>query len=205
MVKTPHVQAIVDDLEGRFDGIRVGAWKCRRIAGRLDWSQHAYTEGEYEGNAADIFPWSMGQGDEIAAYIRTLPNVKVVLWRVKNHYDHVHFDTWPTGVGTPPCKGGKLRVEHEDGRIGRTFKEEDLPLNDDDKAWISAEIHGQLVSVLGGDRELMRKIDPAEPDHYGNRGVINSVWRTTLDPPGPAVQEKTLDALRRIRHDTETP
>ena len=69
-MKTPHVQAIVDDVEERFDGIRVGAWNCRRIAGLTTWSQHAYTEGKYEGNAADIFPWSMEQGDQIAAYLR---------------------------------------------------------------------------------------------------------------------------------------
>ena len=48
--------------------------------------------------------------------------MKVVLWKVKNHFDHVHFDTWPTGIGTPPCKGGALRVLHEDGKIGRTVQ-----------------------------------------------------------------------------------
>lgn len=146
-MKTPHVQELVDGLEARFDGFRVGAWNCRRIAGLLKWSQHAYTEGEYEGNAADIFPWSPTQGDEIAAWLKTQPNIKAVLWRTKNHYDHVHFDTWPTGIGLPPCKGGNLRVQHEDGKIGRTFKEEDLPLNDADKAWITDTINEAVAGL----------------------------------------------------------
>lgn len=131
-MKTPHVQTIQDDVLARFPGSRAGQWLCRRIAGLTTWSQHSYTEGEYLGNAADIFPISMAQGDAIAAYIRTLPNVKVVLWRVKNHFTHIHYDTWPTGIGLPPCKGGALRVRHKDGTIGRTFKPTSPPPNIDE-------------------------------------------------------------------------
>lgn len=125
---TPNVQHIVDDIRKEFPTVRVGYWLCRRIEGTLTWSQHAYTQENYldpdfEGNAADIFPFNNATGDRVAAFLRTeYPEVmKVVLWRVKNHFDHVHFDTWPTGINLPPCRGGHLQVRHKDGRIGREF------------------------------------------------------------------------------------
>jgi hypothetical protein len=94
----------------------------------LTWSQHAYTQDNhldpnFEGNAADLFPPTMAYGDQVAAWLRSeFPEVmKVVLWRVKNHFDHVHFDTWPTGINLPPCRGGHLQVRHKDGKVGREF------------------------------------------------------------------------------------
>lgn len=122
-MKTPRVQGLVDDVIDRYKVVTVGAWSCRYILGTFTWSQHSYTEGEYEGNAADFFG-PIPILDSVAWYLRQQPNVKAVLWRVKNHFDHVHLDTWPTGIGTPPCKGGPLRVKHKDGTIGRTFNVE---------------------------------------------------------------------------------
>lgn len=136
-MKTPNTQRIVDAVQEEFGSrVRVGAWLCRRIAGTFTWSQHAYTEEEYGylGNAADVFPDTQATGDRVAAFIRSeyAEIVKVVLWRVRDHFDHVHYDTWPTGIGTPPCKGGALRVRHKDGTIGRTFKPASPPPNIDE-------------------------------------------------------------------------
>jgi hypothetical protein len=134
-VKTPATQRIVDAVEAEFGSkVSVGAWACRKIAGSRTWSQHSWTEGEYEGNAADIFG-STATLDAVFTFIvhRFPEEVKTILWRVKNHWDHVHVDTWPTGYGTPPCGGGSLRVKHRDGKIGRTFDTgADMPLSQDD-------------------------------------------------------------------------
>jgi hypothetical protein len=111
----------------------------------------------------------MGQGDQIAAYIRTLANVKAVLWRVKNHFDHVHFDTWPTGIGKPPCKGGALRVQYEDGTIGRTFKPVTPPspppiIDEDMYAAVQQGDKGQAVEAW---QRVMQQIDGFKPPAWG--------------------------------------
>lgn len=125
-MKTPATQLIVDAVEAEFGSkVRTGAWLCRRIAGTLTWSQHSWTEADkgYAGNAADIFPDTMAIGDAVFTFIvSNFPaEVKTILWRVKNHFDHVHVDTWPTGIATPPCVGGGLLVKHRDGRVAGTF------------------------------------------------------------------------------------
>lgn len=152
-MKTPNVQHIVDDVVDEFPTVRVGAWNCRKIAGKSTWSQHSYVQRNplYQGNAADIFPTSPAQGDQIAAFIHRSEYssvVKTVLWRVPDHHDHIHFDTWPEGVGTPPCAGGSLKVRHKDGRLGFTFTddlEDDLPLSDADIQKLKNELIPEIV------------------------------------------------------------
>lgn len=60
--------------------------------------------------------------DVVAAYLRINQRrmgIKTVLWRTKDHYNHVHVDMWPTGYGVPPCAGGRERYKYSDGRIVR--------------------------------------------------------------------------------------
>jgi hypothetical protein len=118
---TPNVQTILDGVVAEFPQVRHGAWACRRIAGTITWSQHSWE------NAVDIFV-SPILGDQVYSFIREeyAEHVKVILWRVKNHFDHVHVDPWPTGIATPPCKGGGLLVKHKDGKVGRIFTD-DIP------------------------------------------------------------------------------
>jgi hypothetical protein len=43
-------------------------------------------------------------GDPIFAFLnanRAALGIKVLLWQVKDHYNHIHADFWSTGVGTP--------------------------------------------------------------------------------------------------------
>lgn len=201
-MKTPNVEAIVEAVQDEFGPrVSVGAWACRRIAGTLTWSQHSWTENPktgviYAGNAADIFPDNMAVGDQVEAFIRENfhRTVAHLLWRVKDHFDHVHVDTWPQGYGTPPCKGGSLRVKYEDGSIGRTFyREEDLPLNADDLK----KIRALIVDVLGGDR--IEWTPPGEAARTGNRGVVNSVWHPV------AHGRKMMDTLEGIYDWSSTP
>lgn len=156
-MKTPNVQRVVDAVVQEFPTVRVGAWNCRKIAGKPLWSQHSYVQRTplYQGNAADVFPTNPAQGDQIAAFIRRpeyAAVVKTVLWRVKDHFDHIHFDTWPEGVGTPPCAGGTLKVRHKDGRLGFTFTDDlgdvDLPLSDADIEKLKAELVPVIVDKV---------------------------------------------------------
>lgn len=110
-------------LAGRFPSLRFERVNCRRIAGSLTWSQHSWPGG----NARDIFgpdklasPSSQALLDEVATYLRIQRltfGIKVILWRVPNHYNHVHVDMWPTGWGLPPCAGGEERYRYSNGRI----------------------------------------------------------------------------------------
>lgn len=128
-------------LRRRFPSLLFERVNCRPIAGSGTWSQHSWPEG----NARDIFgpdkkpsPSSQALLDTVAAYLRTNQTrfgIKRILWRVKDHYNHIHGDMWPTGYGFPPCAGGIERYRYSDGRVvfghqGRvrpegTFREED--------------------------------------------------------------------------------
>lgn len=128
-LKTPNVQYIQDAVEAEFGSqVRCGAWLCRRIDGTFTWSQHAYhqenhLDPDFFGNAVDIFPVSMAVGDQVKEFVLDEFGEVVAhfLWRVKNHFNHGHLDTWPQGINLPPCKGGQLQVRHKDGRVGREF------------------------------------------------------------------------------------
>jgi hypothetical protein len=94
-----------------------GVFNCRNIAGTHTPSQHAW------GNAWDIHPHSMGVGDAIARFLRESRNrdvVAQVLWRVPDHYDHIHVSGRPMKVGKPPCMGGA-------GPGDSTTRERELP------------------------------------------------------------------------------
>jgi len=131
---TPQVQKVIDELVARFPWLRTGFFNCRRIGGSTRWSQHAGSEPKYQwyGNAGDLFDPANSYGsprlDQVCAYLRRHQKrlkIRTILWRVKNHYDHIHFDCWPRMKDSwnyrPPCKGGKLVTIDEDGTIRNTF------------------------------------------------------------------------------------
>lgn len=83
-----------------------GITNCRHIAGSTSWSQHAW------GNAVDLHPLTKSYGDKAYAYVQANAarlSVAHLLWQVPDHYDHIHADFNPQGVGTPPCAGGALQ------------------------------------------------------------------------------------------------
>ena len=58
--------------------------------------------------------------DPIYAWLKTYQeelSIRILLWRVKDHHDHIHLDFWPKGYGNPPCDGGSLRMQYNDGRV----------------------------------------------------------------------------------------
>jgi len=101
----------MDRIRDEFPDVKFGVTNCRPIAGTSTWSQHSWS------NAIDIFfseygdtsPTHQAQIDEVAVWLREHEaelDIRVFLWKTKNHYDHIHLDFWPKGYGTPPCKNG---------------------------------------------------------------------------------------------------
>jgi hypothetical protein len=102
---TPAIAALNADIFRRFPGTRsMGIQNCRKQTGNANqWSQHAW------GNALDIGVPSLTTGDRVAAYLRANAGrlrITNVLWRVADHYDHVHVEGVPLQTGIPPCAGG---------------------------------------------------------------------------------------------------
>jgi hypothetical protein len=101
--------AILDEFGVEFDdGLlrNLGVYNRRKIAGSQTWSQHSW------GNAWDIGvrSWSMDDGDRLVAWLRKerdsgqLP-IGLILWRVKDHFDHIHVEGKPKWTGVPPEQG----------------------------------------------------------------------------------------------------
>ena len=107
-------------------------------------------------------------------------NVRVRLWRVKNHYNHIHVDFWPRGWATPPCAGGSPRYKYPDGHeepTARLLNEytEEAPLNLE--ALVRAAFDSGNPAVQGDVNywlELART-DPTNEEFY-------SLFRAMLTP-----------------------
>ncbi len=99
------------ELREVFPGIKFGIYNRRHISGSIRWSQHSWP------NAIDIFftaygdisPEHQARLDEVYDYIRLRWGhfaTNHLLWRRRNHWDHIHWDGWPTGWGTPSTTRG---------------------------------------------------------------------------------------------------
>lgn len=152
---TPNCQTVADWIivnEPRVTDIQ--PFNCRRIAGTLTWSQHAYGDGRTQfGNGLDVMG-PVAVLDDLVPRIRAEfePWIAHLLWRVKGHGPnfppvHFHVDLWPQGYGTPVCKGGSLRVRHRDGRIGTVFTD-DIPKPEVDMFPIEPTSPREVVRLL---------------------------------------------------------
>ena len=117
---TPAADQFEQVLVEKFPGIRFGRYNCRRISGSSTYSQHSWN------NARDIYPpISIRYAEDTEAYQAWLDevdefisspenfemlNLKLVLWRVKNHYNHIHVDFWPHGENIPMCDGARINT-----------------------------------------------------------------------------------------------
>jgi hypothetical protein len=99
-IGTPAVDKLYTDVLIRFPLIESwGICNCRRISGSSSWSQHSWC------NAWDMHA-SMSYLDQVYNYLnsrRAEYNISHLLWRIPDHFDHIHVDFLPAGVGTPPC------------------------------------------------------------------------------------------------------
>jgi len=106
-----------------FPDVRAGEWNCRKISGSSTWSQHSW------GNALDLYHvgWKYEVSarnkaflDPIHQWLKTYRHelsIRTLLWQTRDHFNHIHVDGWPKGYGNPPCNGGSLRMQYNDGRV----------------------------------------------------------------------------------------
>lgn len=170
---TPNINTIIDWVRSEYPDLpRIQTTNCRKIAGSSTWSQHSWA------NAADIFV-DPETGNELKPRLieKFGPHIKVILWQVPNHYDHIHVDTWPTGVGTPPCAGGSLQVRHRDGSMGSVFTD-DIEEGGDEMSTaalrnqvVEAGAKGWLPTTEAVNYWLAKANNPADPE-----------WRSDFEP-----------------------
>lgn len=116
---TKAADQLEDVLEPRFPGVRFGRYNCRTISGSSTYSQHAWPGG----NARDIY--APVDHDDPAAFLDEVNtwlawntealSIRLILWRTRDHYSHIHTDFWPHGYELPPCVGGDSRYQYSDG------------------------------------------------------------------------------------------
>ncbi len=128
------------------------------------WSQHSW------GNALDIYA-TPGQLDNVAAWLTSNAEalkLKVLIWRERNHYDHIHVDFWPTGEGTPPGAGGTLQLREGSG----------ASINIDGENYSAGDIvRGDLVtdSAIVGPPPINSALFEMTPDEAGSLGCATAL------------------------------
>ena len=106
-----------------FPDLTFGQWNCRKISGSSSWSQHSW------GNGLDLAHREYGYttNPDHQAYLDTVAfwldenswdlSLWGLLWRVDDHYDHIHIDHEPRGDARPPCDGASMQSVYRDGVV----------------------------------------------------------------------------------------
>lgn len=234
--QTPPSIQLEQVLKQKFPGIRFGRYNCRKISGSTYWSQHSWN------NALDIYPPKhisyatqrqeyQDYLDIVHAFIKSelsALNVRVLLWRVRNHYNHIHADFWPRGWATPPCAGGSPRYKYPNGDVKSTttlihsydgnldpidpiYKEKDMLIKGDkglrvEKAQLRLLELGYTLPQWGADGDFGNETEAAvkqfQTDHgLPVDGILYSVDISLLfelDSGGEGALQLALDAHTRL-------
>lgn len=110
---SPVLLKVREEVTARWPQVRdLGICNCRRQRRNPNkWSQHAY------GKAWDAGVPDLATGDAIYRYLttnRVRLGVGKILWRIPDHFNHLHIEEANTGVGTPECAGGSGLTEFFD-------------------------------------------------------------------------------------------
>lgn len=186
---TPNLQVVLDYVKATY-GLRVGVTKCRLIDGLQKYSQHSWS------NAGDIKTSNKDLQDKIAADLqdRFGDHIHIILtWRYNAaHWNHLHVDMWPKGLGTPPCKGGDLKIKYKNGLVTTdmpfplTIKEEDMAILTDAE---QVELQQFLAELKGVNSSVhfvrpfipwfrkWRTYEPADFESAGSGGNVDAYAR----------------------------
>lgn len=113
----------LEHLQKEFPSLRAGQWNCRYIGNDPDrgWSTHAWGAGldiSHKDWGYSTNPVHQAWLDSVALWLeqyRYELSIKVMLWRVADHYNHIHVDFWWHDDGDPPCDGGVLEQVNSQG------------------------------------------------------------------------------------------
>lgn len=123
-------------LEAKYPGIRISRKSCRDTASGFVSQHSSYYYGSYDSNALDIMGPSLALGlsyretqewlDIVYADIwahKTAWSIWALLWRVPDHYGHIHADFAPRCLEPRWC--GRRIVPRWKYSDGETFTAED--------------------------------------------------------------------------------
>lgn len=207
MSATPNIQRIIDDVTKYFhlQKLTFQTYNRRHIGNnRLrPWSQHAGSEPAkgYYGNAVDIFDpndsWDSALLDQVHEFLWARRNeyrIRVMLWKVDAHHDHIHVDTWPKMKDnfwySPPPKGALVTIE-EDGSEHPTF---DTYLEEQEVEYLQLNDVGDAVAkVQKAINGYRKKFAPALPQIVVD-GVFGTVTRDAVADYQKAAQLPRYDA-----------
>lgn len=124
MAGTKAARHALEELQEAFPELRAGICNCRKISGTNTWSQHA------DCNALDLYHVGWGYStdpihqawlDGVYAWIRTYfdeLSIRTLIWRKRDHYNHIHIDFWPKRYGYPSCAGATTsRWQYPSGSV----------------------------------------------------------------------------------------
>lgn len=125
---TPNAEKTQRLLKEFFPELRYGVYSRRRIRRSWRWSQHSWPNALdlfFTSNAGDSSAAHQAQLDVVHAFLvarKKQLGINNILWRVRDHDDHIHIDFWPAGTGTPPTvRGGAAgKYIYEDKRVVST-------------------------------------------------------------------------------------
>ena len=199
-MSTPAANQVELVLSKKFPGMRFGRVNCRKISGSSVWSQHSWN------NARDLYPprsipyLSSNDGeyrrylDEVWAFLvenQEDLNIRVRLWQVKNHYNHIHVDMWPRGWSTPPCAGGAPRYKYPNGDVRsqavliNTYKGDFAPITPTEEDVLQKGDEGKRVGLAqerllelgyelpnyGADEDFGNETEAAVKEFQADRGL----------------------------------
>lgn len=157
---TPAALRVKADVAAQFPGVQFGVYNRRHLNNdpTRAWSQHSWP------NALDIY-FTTPAGDtsashqlmldRVARFIRDRYmeyNVRYLLWRTDNHYDHIHVDFYPWGIGTPSLTRGGADNRYKT-RSGTIITQAQLEEGEDELAILSEAEQNELKDFLRFIRE----------------------------------------------------
>jgi len=119
-------------LEAEFPGVRISRRACRDTIGGSVSQHSSYSATSYDSNAIDVMGAPLGWDltyKETQEYLDTVYagivgheaawSIRKILWRVADHYGHIHIDYWPTCLEPKWC--GRRIVPRWAYSDGETF------------------------------------------------------------------------------------
>ena len=205
---TPAANQIESVLSVKFPGMRFGRFNCRAISGSSTYSQHSWN------NARDLYP-PLGISypsteytlwlDHVATFLRSNMeslNIRVLLWQVRNHYNHIHIDFWPQGWETPPCAGGSDRYRYPNGTVKlgppvllNEYEEESENLEEIMTAMVKGAYASGHPSLRVQDEAYWLGLAQDNP----RSEEFADLWKAVLSDSGDALARSAHERLDKLR------
>lgn len=159
-------------IEDTFPGTPISRRSCRDTNSGFISQHSAYGYGTYDSNALDLYGPGKTSGPADSAWLDRIVteleakrhewSIRLILWQVKDHYNHVHVDFWPTCRTRQWCGDRNVTPvwKHSDDSLVQTtdpapenglYTGDEAVLRIFDKTWM-AMFHSNVKGVSGFGR-----------------------------------------------------